>query len=341
MKNRNDLFAVVVSLVFLLILSSLSLLATSSNSNEVKGTIIFNFAGEKGNSPKAYIFGGKTIDKVISNLGLKVEEIIGGSKERKVFLEKLKKKYKRGTSNRWISKEGDKLEVFTFFKKSRVKTDMKKESLEQKISFAEKSHKTQIAQDLSVLVKTVVAIATKGDPPDIEIFRTTYHLTKKQAIVTVTASFNGTKTSKVEVVTGPSQHWFLTTDLPVAKLSKVKFVQGKDKGTIEPRETPKDFYLGLNCMIGDVLKERQNIFKNFFIKGMLKLSKRPLDGYGVGIGYRFPKVRPLGLDISSFSVFAAIMWTKEEDVANTEKLMKRQILFGTSYNLDKAKGWGK
>jgi hypothetical protein len=164
-------------------------------------------------------------------------------------------------------------------------------------------------------------------------------LGKKFAILTVSASLGGKKTSKVEVITGPREHWFLTADLPVAKLSNVKFVQ--DKGTVEPRETPKNLYLGLNWMIGDILAEKQNLLKNFFLKAMLKMSKAPLDGYGIGIGYRFPKVRLLGIDISSFSMFASLIWTKEEIEDKTEKLKKRQFLFGISYNLDKALGWVK
>jgi hypothetical protein len=344
-ENANRFFAVVICIVSVIILFAGPISAKSSN--KIQGTIIFDFAGEKGDSPKAYVFGGKTIDTIITKLGLKVENVIGGSKDREAFLRKLKKKYRQGTGNRWISKEEDRLEVFAFYKKPKTKpgkknaekADKKKEDPKPKIEFAEKSRKTRIAQDLSILVKTVVAIAAKGKKPEIEIYRTTYQLTKRRAILTVTASLSGAKTSKVEVVTGPSEHWFLSTDLPVVRLSNVKFVQAK--GTLEPKETPKNIYLGLNCMIGDILKERQGLLKNFFVKGMLKFSKKPLDGYGVGIGYRFPKVRPLGIDISSFSVFAAMMWTKEENDAKTETLTKRQILFGVSYNLDKALGWVK
>lgn len=345
MKNENRFFTIVICIVPVIILLAGPLSAKSSN--KIQGTIIFDFAGEKGDPPKAYVFAGKTIDTIITKLGLKVENVIGGSKDREAFLKKLKRKYKRGTGNRWISKEEDRLEVFAFYKKPKTKpgekndekADKKKEDPKPKIEFAEKSRKTRMAQDLSILVKTVVVMAAKGKKAEIEIYRTTYQLTKRRAALTVTASLSEVKTSKVEVVTGPAEHWFLSADLPAAKLSDVKFVQAK--GTLEPKETPRNIYLGLNCMMGDILREQQSIFKNLFIKGMLKLSQKPLDGYGVGIGYRFPKVRALGIDISSFSIFAAMMWTKEENDTKTETLTKRQILFGIGYNLDKALAWMK
>jgi hypothetical protein len=319
-----------VIFLFTLFLFESSILA--QNSRKIKATIIFDFTGEKGEPASSYIFGGKDIYTIITKLGMNVTDVIDGSKDRQAFLEKLKKKYKRGTDNRWISKKQDILEVFVFYRKKNGK-------LEPKVEFEEKSRKAKLAKDLSVLLKIVVAIVAKGVPPDIEMARTTYQLGKKRAILTVSASLGGKKTSKVEVITGSREHWFLSTDLPVAKLSDVKFVQ--DKGTVEPRETPKHLYLGMNWMIGDILAEKQNLLKNFFFKVMLKMSRAPLDGYGIGIGYRFPKVRLLGIDISSFSMFASFIWTKEEIENKTEELKKRQFLFGISYNLDKALGWVK
>lgn len=339
MKVTNRGFIIVTAFVLIFIFSTYSL--ANKGSNDFQGTVIFDISGLNGDSPEAYVFGGKSIEDIVTKLGFKVDDVIRGSKERKNFLKKLKKKYKRGTEGRWLSKKQDKLGVFVFYKKIKAKPGGKKGTPEVKpnITFEEKARKTRIANDLSVLTKLVVKITTKGAAPEIEIARATYQLAKRRANLTVTAKLGKSKISKARLVTGPTEHWFLSADLPVAKLSEVKFVQ--DKGTLQPRETPKNFYLGLNCMIGDILKERQNLLKNFFVKGMLKISKSPLDGYGVGIGYRFPKVRPLGIDISSFSIFAAVIWTKEENEAKTETLTKRQILFGISYNLDKALGWVK
>ena len=141
------------------------------------------------------------------------------------------------------------------------------------------------------------------------------------------------------MITGPREHWFLSADLTVAKLSQVKF--NTDKGTTEPKETPKQFYVGLNFMLGDVLLERRALWKNFFLKGMIKFSKNPLDSYGIGIGYRFPPVKILGLDISALSIFGALTWSKENTDTKDNKLTKYQWQLGISYNLDRALSWVK
>lgn len=334
MKQAKSLF--LVGMFFIFLFAFFESPIPAKDSKKIKATIIFDFTGKKGEPVSAYIFGRKRIDTIVTKLGMNVTDVVAGSKDRQSFLKKLRKKYKRGTDNRWISKKQDILEVFVFYKKPRLKPD---EKLEPKVEFEEKSRKARLAKDLSVLLKIGVATVAKGIPPDIEMERTTYQLGKKRAVLTVSASLGGKKTSKVEVITGPREHWFLSTDLPVAKLSDVKFVQ--DKGTVEPRNTPKHLYLGLNWMIGDILAEKQNLFKNFFFKVMLSMSRAPFEGYGIGIGYRFPKARLLGIDISSFSIFASLIWSKEDSEDKTEELKKHQFLLGISYNLDKALGWVK
>lgn len=182
--------------------------------------------------------------------------------------------------------------------------------------------------DMGKLVKLAVSLGTRGvSPQEVLVARGSYVLGLRRGVLTVSASWNDIS-SQIILTTGPTEHWFLTADLPVVKLSQLKFVQDGG-GTIEPRETPKHFYLGVNGMIGDILKEKPRFLQNFFIKGMLKISKAPLDGYGVGV------------DISSFFIFAAILWTKEENEDKTAKVTKRQIMFGIGYNLDKAMGWLK
>ena len=103
----------------------------------------------------------------------------------------------------------------------------------------------------------------------------------------------------------------------------------------------QQFYVGLNFMLGDVLLERQALWKNFFLKGMVKFSKNPLDSYGIGIGYRFPPVKILGLDISALSIFGALTWSKENPDTQAGKLTKYQWQLGISYNLDRALSWVK
>ncbi len=350
MKQMRYFLIGMVGFIFFFLVFAFPLGA--QDADEVKGTIIFDFTGKKENeTPLAYVFGGKSIDTIASQLGVKVDDILKGNTETKSFLENLKKKYRK-TGNRWISRENDLLEVFIFYrqankeKESSPGEDSKganpggeaREGKKPEIKFEEMPRKTQFAKDITQLVKMVLVLGMKGEVTGIEVGRSTYRLTERRALLSVSAAWQK-KEKKVEMITGPREHWFLSADLPVTKLSDVKFVS--DPGTLEPKETPKHFYLGVNVMVGDILAGRQNLSKNFFLKGMLKISKSPLDSYGIGIGYRFPNVRVIGVDISSFSVFASLIWSKEGTEGENNGLKKRQFLFGVSYNLDKAMGWIK
>jgi hypothetical protein len=272
------------------------------------------------------VLGERAVDKSEACKGKEMEDA-EISQAREAFLKELKNKYKKALAQRWLSRKNDNLEVYVFHtgKKAEIKIE-------------EKKRKTRIAQDISILTKLIVSDITKAEM-FISMVDRQYRLGKQYGTLLVTAALDKEKEEKMEIITGPAEHWFLSADLIVLKLSKVKFVGSQ--GTIEPRETPKVFYLGINWMIGDILKERQNLLKNFFVKGMLKFSKKPFDSYGFGIGYRFPKVKVLGIDISSFSVFGSWLWTKEQVEDKTKELTKRQIQFGISFNLDKAMGWVK
>jgi hypothetical protein len=57
---------------------------------------------------------------------------------------------------------------------------------------------------------------------------------------------------------------------------------------------------------------------------MVKFSKNSLDSYGIGIGYRFPPVKILGLDISALSIFGALTFSKENTGIQAGKLTKYQ-----------------
>lgn len=364
MKKKDWLLMFLFVITGLLVIFIFPVSAAENENLKAQGTVIIDFTGVNPDSGTlVYRIFGKDIVEIIAELnknlsaekkidvckvlGEKSEDKTDGCKgvgikdddpavnqAREAFLTELKSKYKKEIGQRWISKKKDNLDVYVFFytgKKAEIKIE-------------EKKRKTRIAQDVSVLTKLVVTYLTKGEAA-ISLMEKQYRLEKQTGTLLVSACLNkdekkgDQKEEKMEIITGPTEHWFLSADLIMLKMSKVKFVG--DQGDIEPKETPKVFYLGVNWMIGDILKERQNLLKNFFIKGMLKFSKKPLDSYGIGIGYRFPKVRILGIDISSFSVFSALLWTKEQTEDKAKDLTKRQIQFGVSFNLDKALGWIK
>lgn len=364
MKQKNRSLMSLFVLTGFIVIFIFPLSAAENENLKAQGTVIVDFTGVNPDSGTlVYRVFGKDIVEIISELNknlpaerkIDVCKVLGGKDEdktgackgveikdddsavnqaREFFLKELKNKYRKAVGQRWISKKKDNLDVYVFHtgKKAEIKIE-------------EKKRKTKIAQDVSVLTKLVITYLTKGEAAGIALTEKRFRLEKQNGTLLVSACLNrdeknlDQKEEKMEIITGPTEHWFLSADLIMLKMSKVKFVG--DQGDIEPKETPKIFYLGVNWMIGDILKERQNLLKNFFIKGMVKFSKKPLDSYGIGIGYRFPKVKVLGVDISSFSVFTALLWTKEQTEDKTKELTKRQFQFGLSFNLDKALGWIK
>ncbi len=282
------------------------------------------------------------------------------------FLNALKKKYPKGTDRRWFGSRGDVLDAVVFYNPSTptsaavATTEGKptccccgkqvaqvnpsaqenQKTMAAKFTFKEDKRKTRIAGDLNTLIKLIFKVSAKGGE-DITIAQEQHTLKERSALLTVSVSVGEKQTTAVVLTTGPQEHWFLSADLLVNKISEVKLVEKDKVNTIEPKETPKSFFLGVNFLLGDILKEKQVFWKYFFVKGMLKISKTPWDGYGVGLGFRFPQWRILGVDISALSIFGAMVWTKEENADKSVKFTKRQMLMGISYNLDRALDWVK
>jgi hypothetical protein len=355
MARIERFFIVVLAIIVIPGILAFQLHADGNTGVKAQGTIVVDFTGvNSGSGTLVYRIFGKDIVEIIAGLnrslpadrqidvcmvlGERAEDKTGAckgkemedeeiSRARETFLKELKNKYKKALAQRWISKKNDNLEVYVFHigKKAEIKIE-------------EKKRKTRIAQDISILTKLIVSDLTKSEM-FISMVDRQYRLGKQYSSLIVAAVLDKEKEEKMEIITGPAEHWFLSADLIVLRLSKVEFVS--NQVTIEPRETPKVFYLGVNWMVGDILKERQNLLKNFFVKGTVKFSKKPFDSYGFGIGYRFPEVKVLGIDISSFSVFGSWLWTKEQLEDKSKELTKRQLQFGISFNLDKAMGWVK
>jgi len=298
--------------------------------SETKGTVIFDFTREKeGDGPMAYVIMGRRFDDIVRKVGMSPEDVRGKDKEKLAFLEKLREKGSKITNNRLLGKKGDKFEIYLFYKGM----------VEPELDIQEKKRKSGIVKDIMTLSKLLFTTLAKGGDV-IQMTSRTFQLSLERAVVSIKAKLDK-KERNVEIITGSSEHWFFSADLLLQKLAEVKIVSAKDKESLEPRETPKEFHLGLNWMIGDIFNEKRGLLKNLFLKGMVKFSKSPLDSYGFGVGFRFPGIKILGVDLSSFSIFSSVIWSKEQSEDKQQKLKKRQILFGISYNLDKALGWSK
>ena len=104
---------------------------------------------------------------------------------------------------------------------------------------------------------------------------------------------------------------------------------------------------GIDYTFRDILtaSERWHV-DGFVLKALLKLSKRPSDAFGVGLGYRPPKVEYFGIPVDTIQVFGAWVWTRQDDLDAAGMPLENehyhgQARIGLSFNVDKVSDWLK
>lgn len=337
---KRYLFTGIWSILFLWVFS----ISTAAQENVCvagkdypKGIVIFIYPKIVDDDFVVYsIFKKNMVCEIENELSKKQEET---KKARRLleFIEKDPKKINKANNNRWLSKRDHKLKVYVLYEGETL----------PEIKFEEKYRETRFAQDLSTLAKLIMKmdiLKAKKVSTKVKVIETSYNLRKNRALLTVSTRLKKNKSElkeKIEILTGKSEHWFLSADLQIKKASDLKY--DADTHKLEPQETPEQFYLGINYMFGDALDEKQSLLKQLFIKAMFKFSKKPLDSWGIALGYRFPRSKFFGLiDLSSFSIFGGAAWSKikeEKTDGSTESKTDFQWIFGISLNLDKALGW--
>jgi hypothetical protein len=246
------------------------------------------------------------------------------------------------TGSRWITARGDTVTIYVLYDAN--------EQQQPNVEVKEERRRTEFENNLSTLAKIVQKVAglsfAAGDttPSSIRAFRTEYLLTQTRAQLTVTATAAPKTTSKVQsatatanVVTGPTEHFYIAADVPIYKTKDVKY--DSTGHTIGTKEDPSTFYAGVSFLVGDVLSDHRKPHENIVFKGLVKISKHPLDSYGIGVGYRLPAINRFGFELEAFSPFLSYLWTREtsNNVTNT----RGHVRAGISLNLDKALGWIK
>jgi hypothetical protein len=152
------------------------------------------------------------------------------------------------------------------------------------------------------------------------------------------------QSSKVALVTGPREHWFLSADVPLTGASQLKL--DAQTGLLELASEPSTFYVGVNFLLGDLLAARQSIADVLAVKLLVKASKNPLDSLGVALALRGRYLRKYGLDFDLVSPFVGYTFTLEDEVSPSGEVVTNggrnaELRFGASLNLDKALGWIK
>lgn len=148
------------------------------------------------------------------------------------------------------------------------------------------------------------------------------------------------ETTTLDVITGPSEHWFLSGDVITRKAKQLKY--DFDKKMISEKDKPSAIYLGINYMIGDVYSRQTGWLSTdrIILRGQISASKSPFDSYGVGLGYRLADFSDAKTN-GGFLIFASKIWTKP-DTTNSPPIgidKKSGWHFGLGYSVDSAIGW--
>jgi hypothetical protein len=156
------------------------------------------------------------------------------------------------------------------------------------------------------------------------------------------------ETDNITVTTGPREPWSISANLPINRVSELKI--NDQTHTLENKEQPGLFYAGFDyAPWGDVLGPASRITDAFVVKILAKVSKKPLDSYGIGIALRsgfFSNANSILQVFDTFSPFAAVTWTREDKQLETGELKAnagrtREFRVGLSFNIDKAIEWTK
>lgn len=149
------------------------------------------------------------------------------------------------------------------------------------------------------------------------------------------------------LLTGEREAFFWTADLPVNHVKQLKL---DDKGVIQSQEEAPSFYVGINYTFGDAASTPTRFWDALAIKGLIKASKQPLDSYGVALAVRGgyfsgSPLAKLGLDLSAFSPFAGVTFTREDKEAKdgvvTKTGRKAEFRAGIGFDIGTALKWIK
>lgn len=103
----------IVLIVLVLVLAGLGIV---EGADKMGGTVIFDLTGKNNQGPSAYFFCGRSFADIATVLGVDFATNNEEGNQNVLFLEKLKKKYKRGTDHRWVSGAQAALDVVVFYK---------------------------------------------------------------------------------------------------------------------------------------------------------------------------------------------------------------------------------
>jgi hypothetical protein len=269
---------------------------------------------------------------------------------------------------RWISKRNQEINIYVFHF-SNFEIDS--------VKVTEDKRESKISEDFKNLVKLIpfAPSVSAQEAPGILMFVKQYYLEKSKGKIKISVAYskasasenklsaerplptpgptpapkNGDKKESdeglyVEFITGNTEHFSLSADVPLFSIKDAEFTNSKDEVIgIFPADTPKTVFIGLNFQLSDILNNA--FIKSPYLKFMFQFSKSPFDVFGIGLGWNLIRIKlleKLGIKTNAICIFGGIFWAKEsEESTNQGRKSRYQLRWGLSYDLTKISEWFK
>jgi hypothetical protein len=205
------------------------------------------------------------------------------------------------------------------------------------------ANESQMATPSEIEAKSGTGVGRQKSAGDDEIPEKGKSAEVKEEVRTATTKEVKKDTPSVSILTGPSEHVFLSGDVLIKGAKQLKY--DSNAKTITEKEKPSQIYLGINYMFGDLYTPYDSAdWHRFVIKGLVSASSSPFDSYGVGIGYRFAEriFDPNAKSNSGFVLFVGSFWTKgDQETVDVDGSRKKSWRVGLSYSVGTALDWLK
>lgn len=255
------------------------------------------------------------------------------------------------TSNRWVSHQGDSIEVIVFRPGNEI----------PKITFEEEARQSRLTGDLDSLVETAGSIVATEDSdrrPAIGVTRRKYRLRDTRAVLKITAQevAEGEKEGAADdeppvitsIITGPSERVFLSLNAAFTKVRQVKYNSGEE--TFEHDSKPTEMLLGINYSMQDMFHDDKTTGLSAFLRGiylgvLLEPTRRPFNQIATVAGFRHspPPFESL-FSLETVSPYIGLVWARDDVPSENSdhvksRYGKRSLILGFALGLDRALGW--
>jgi hypothetical protein len=267
----------------------------------------------------------------------------------------------RHSSNRWVSHQGDSVEVVVFAPEGQTPT----------ITFEEAARQSRLTSDIDSLVETAGSIGqTEENRPrgNISVTRRKYRLRDDRAILKISADVEAADEKKGQpkgddrdkdkgadppvittIITGPSERVFLSANAAYTKIRQTKY--NASEQSFEYGNKPTELLIGVNYSLHDLFQNDNSTGLMSFVRGMyvsvlVEPTKRPFNQIATAVGFRHspPPFESL-FSMETVSPYVGVVWARDDvpdplDATHVRtRYGKPAFIMGLALGLDRAIGW--